>query len=204
MLDNETLQLLRQTLAAHVGGTLTLELCHELDKIARFAPDRAVDLAQFQPAAYGAYSLRPERFSVIRGELAPLHHAHWLETEKHRHGLTLNPDYGLLLARERAGGLLQFTARDAAGAIAGHVRMYIGKSTHTSTLFAEEDTLFIRSDHRGGFLVMALMRYAEQALRQIGVREIRADSKLLNRADVLMRRLGYTAVALKFHKFFED
>jgi hypothetical protein len=190
MLDNETLQLLRQTLAAHVGGTLTLELCHELDKIARFAPDRAVDLAQFQPAAYGAYSLRPERFSVIRGELAPLHHAHWLETEKHRHGLTLNPDYGLLLARERAGGLLQFTARDAAGAIAGHVRMYIGKSTHTSTLFAEEDTLFIRS--------------AEQALRQIGVREIRADSKLLNRADVLMRRLGYTAVALKFHKFFED
>lgn len=201
MLD--TIGTLRKLLAEHVGQPLTSELCHLIDCVARYGPDNAIQLDQFKPEGYGGYTLSVERFGDLISELEPLHQAHWHETEKHRQGLALKPDYPLLLARERSGGLLQFTARDAAG-IVGHVRMYLGKSTHTSTLFAEEDTLYIKPEHRGGFLVMALMRYAERCLRQVGVREIRADSKLLNKADVLMKRLGYTPVALKFHKFFED
>lgn len=203
MLDTETIDTLRKVLAEHVGQPLTPDLCHLLDCVARFTPNRAISLDQFKPEQYCAYTLQAERFGDLIEALEPLHQAHWLETEKHRHGLALKPDYSLLLARERAGGLLQFTARDDSG-IVGHVRMYLGRSVHTSTLYAEEDTLFIAPEHRGGFLVMALMKYAERCLRQAGAREIRADSKLLNKADVLMKRLGYTPVALKFHKFFED
>lgn len=193
----------RELLLANIGKPLTPALCEALERAAWDQPNRAIPLDQFAVETYKAYTLQAERFETIIGELEPLHAAHWLETEKHRHGLELRPDYRTLFARERAGGMLQFTARDASG-IAGHVRMYLGRSTHTSTLFAEEDTLYVRPEHRGGFLVIALMRYAERALRQAGAREIRADSKLLNHADVLMKRLGYKPVALKFHKFFED
>jgi hypothetical protein len=51
---------------------------------------------------------------------------------------------------------------------------------------------------------MALMRFAEQSLLALGIREIRVNSKLVNRADVLMRRLGYEPVALEFVKIFRD
>jgi len=204
MLDAATLQTLRQCLAAHAGQTLTSELCHILDGIVRFGPERWIDLARFEAEDFGTFTIRAERFSEIFEELEPIHEEHWQETEKHRHGLVLNPTYDLLFARERAGQLVQIVARAADGSIAGHVRMYLGTSVHTGTLFAEEDTLFVRPQHRGGYLVVRLLRYAERAVRQLGAREIRADSKLINNADVLMRRLKYKPVALKFHKFFED
>lgn len=64
--------------------------------------------------------------------------------------------------------------------------------------------LYLAPEVRGGFAAVTLMRFAEGALLSIGVREIRADSKLVNRADVLMRRLGYEPVALKFVKVFKE
>lgn len=203
MLDLAAVDQLRALLARHVGQPLTVELCQLIDATARAEPDLAIDVRQFEPQQAGDATLQVERFEALLEELEPLHAAHWQETEKHRHGLALRPNYALLLSRERSGGLMQFTARRG-GQLVGHVRMYLGKSTHTSTLYAEEDTLFILPAHRGGTLVLSLMRYAERCLRAVGVREIRADSKLVNRADVLMRRLGYTPVALKFHKFLED
>lgn len=203
MLDLAAVDQLRALLARHVGQPLTVELCQLIDATARAEPDLAIDVRQFEPQQAGDATLQVERFEALLEELEPLHAAHWQETEKHRHGLALRPNYALLLSRERSGGLLQFTARRG-GQLVGHVRMYVQRSVHTSTLYAEEDTLFIRSSDRGGFLAVRLLRYVEQCLKQIGVKEIRADSKLVNKADVLMRRLGYRPVALKFHKFIED
>jgi GNAT superfamily N-acetyltransferase len=169
--------------------------------------DRAVDPASFVPreveTAGRLFVLAAESFRGIRGELEALHEAHWLETEKHRHGLALRPDYPALDFDERVGRLVQFTAR-CDGALVGHLRMYLGCSRHTSTRFAQEDTLYVIPECRGGMLGLALMRYAERCLLQMGVREIRADSKLVNHADVLMRRLGYTPVATQFVKVFPE
>ena len=39
---------------------------------------------------------------------------------------------------------------------------------------------------------------------QIGVREIEANSKLINGADVLMRRRKFTPVAIQFHKIVKE
>lgn len=153
---------------------------------------------------HGDYTIQAERFADILPELHVLHEAHWLETEKHRHGLTMNPDYGQFIQRERMGGLIQFTMRDAAGVLVGNMRMYLATSIHTQTRYASEDTIFIQPGHRGSLAVLALMRFAERCLLAIGIREIRGNSKIVNRADVLMRRLGYTPVALEFVKFFKD
>lgn len=194
-----SLQDFRRAVATHLGQTLTPELAAYIEHTAGFEPPRPLDLLQFTPAQHERYVIGVERFAAIVGELHALHAAHWSETERHRHGLPLAPDYDGMVERERAGRLLQFTVR-LDGVLVGNLRLFLVRSSHTGTTFAEEDTLYLRPEHRGGFLAMRLLRYAEAAVIALGVREIRANSKLVNRADVLMRRMGYTAVATQFVK----
>lgn len=162
---------------------------------------KPVNIEQFEPLVKGEYVIQAERFRQVLDELHPLHVDHWHETEKYRAGIPLNPDYEAMADRERWGQLLQITARRD-GVLVGHVRMYIHRSLHTQTLFGEEDTLYLDPVHRGGFVALALMRYAERCLLALGIREIRANSKVSNNADVLMRRLGYPQVAIQFVKVF--
>lgn len=155
------------------------------------------------PEPYKDYTIAVERMADILDELHPLHVSHWQETEKYRHGLKLDPDYDHMLHSEKVGGLVQFTVRYG-GELVGNLRMYLSRSLHTKTLVAQEDTLYLIPDHRGSFLAMRLIQYAERALRDMGVREIRCNSKTANRADVLMRRMGYDEVAIQFSKIFEE
>lgn len=194
----------RRALGDRIGQVLTPALCAAIEADASVMPDLSIPLEQFQPAAVtGGYVLAVERFADVLEELKPLHAEHFAETEGHRHDLPLDPDYDAMAADDRAGRLLQFTVRHD-GALVGGLRMYVLLSRHTKTLFAEEDTLFITPAHRGGLLGLKLLRYAEQCLVQIGVREIDANSKLVNGADVLMRRMKYTPVALQFHKIIKE
>lgn len=202
-MTSEQVQQLEYALDQFAGRTLTPELTEAIVRAATFQADHSIDPARFAPLTVGDYTMRAERFTDILDELHPMHVRHWQETEKHRHGIALAPDYARVQKAERSGAMVQFTLRKA-GELVGQLRMYLGMSIHSSTLFAEEDTLFIEQEHRGvGFLPLHLMRYGERCLLDVGVREIRATSKLLNHADVLMRRLGYKAVALEFVKMFE-
>jgi hypothetical protein len=194
---------LRALLVAALGSTLTPDLAAAIEAAAGYRPPTPIDLARFEPEAWEGFVIGCERFASVEHELGPLHALHWAETERHRHGLPLQPNLAYLRAADRAGTMVQCTVRRDS-ALVGHLRMYLAESLHTSTLFAEEDTLFILPSCRGGYLPIRLLRYMERVLRQLGVREIRANSKLLNRADVLMRRMGYEAVALQFIKTFKE
>lgn len=194
---------LRKTIGSYLGQVLTPEIAAEIELSVELVPDKSIDPAQFGVVAHAGYTIKVERFRDIQDELHALHELHWLETEKHRHGLEMNPDYDEFCARERLGTLIQFTLRNGDELI-GNLRMFLSKSIHTQTRYASEDTLFIRPEHRGSFAAMALMRFAERSLLSLGIREIRANSKLVNHADVLMRRMGYTPVATEFVKFFKD
>lgn len=207
------LNLFRHAVARHLGAVLTPEVAAAIEAATWDAAAQPVDITRFAPIEHEGYVISMERFVDALPELHQLHVAHWQETEKHRHGLPLDPDYEGMAAHERAGSLVQFTIRRD-GALVGNLRIYIGVSAHSGTPFAvfptrthqpasEEDTLFVLPAHRGGFLVIHLLRYAERVLVALGMREIRADSKLINRADVLMRRLGYTPYALKLVKVIE-
>jgi hypothetical protein len=195
---------LRSAIGCHLGEVLTAEVAASIEAGAAGAPDLSVDHSAIGCMRRSGLRFQAERLSDILDEIHPLHQAHWLETEKHRHGLLMAPDYGSMLDDERAGRLIQFTVRDEAGTLVGNLRMYVGVSRHTGTKFAHEDTLYLKPEVRGGFAALTLMRFAEGALLAIGVREIRADSKLVNNADVLMRRLGYVPVALQFVKIFKE
>lgn len=194
----------RRAVAEHLGSALTPEVAAAIERAASVDElDSAIDVGMFAPEVHGDYRIAVERFSAVLPELHRLHEHHWLETERHRNGLTLDPDYAAMEASERAGRMLQFTVRKD-GALVGNLRMYLATSRHTKTLVAHEDTLYLEPVARGGFLAMHLLRYAERALLRLGVVEIRADSKLVNNADVLMRRMGYQPVALQFVKMIKE
>lgn len=197
-----TINAFRRVMAQFLGQQITPEVAARLEAVlcGRVAP---VDIGQFNPLEWGEYRIGLERFADVLPELHPLHERHWLETEGHRHGLPLAPDYEAMADDEKRGNLVQFTVRRDR-VLVGGLRMYLWNSRHTNTLFAEEDTLYIAPEHRGGFLAMRLLKYAESVLRSLGVREIHADSKLINNADVLMRRMKYEPVALKFVKVFSE
>lgn len=193
---------LRQALAQHLGQVLTPEVAVAIELAAASLEDRAFEPASFGVLEHGAYRIGVERFTDVIGELHALHVEHWLETEVWRHRLPLNPDYIAMAAMERAGRCIQFTVRHQ-GVLVGNLRVFIHTSLHTQTRFASEDCLFIRKEHRGGFLAMGLIRFAERSLIAIGVDEIRVNSKVVNNADVLMRRMRYQPVALQFVKVLE-
>lgn len=199
--------LLIHALRQKMGETLTPEVAAWILAVAEYEPDRTIDYRQFEALACGRYTIYVSSFKNVLPELRPLHEAHWQETERHRHGIALKPDEGDVLRREREGRVVQFVIRDMEDEvtpIVGHLRMYLHTSVHTSTLYAEEDTLYVHPAHRGGQLGLKLLRYAEECLKKLGVREIRANSKLVNNADVLMRRMRYKPVATQFVKIIEE
>lgn len=198
-----TVSAIRQALVEHLGQVLTPDVAMKLEMAAVAPEDRSIDPLQFGQHQHGEYTIAAEPFLSVLPELHALHEVHWLETERHRHGLALRPDYAGMAALERNGRCIQFTARHA-GQLVGNLRVYLGTSLHTQTTYASEDTLFLLPEHRGGLLVIALIRFAEDALRALGVAEFRVNSKLVNNADVLMRRLRYQPVALQFVKFFKE
>lgn len=194
---------LRKTIASHLGQILTPEIAAEIELAVAILPDERPDLAAFGCINSGEFTIQAERLGDILDEMHALHGAHWLETEGHRHGIAMDPDYPAMLADEFAGRLIQFTVR-LGGRLCGGLRMYVYQSRHTKTLAAKEDTLYLCPDVRGGMTAIKLMRFAEKCLLSIGVREIEADSKLVNNADTLMRRMKYQEVATKFVKVFKE
>jgi hypothetical protein len=199
-----TMDGLRGALHAQLGSVLTPEtvaaiLCAAVDRA-----DRAIDPTIFRPEQRGELTFAVESFRDVLPELEPLHAAHFAETERHLAGFSLAADYDYMAERERMGGLLQFTARDAGGALVGNLRMYVNRSLHTGNLFAEEDTFYLLPRARRGRNAINFVRYAEAMLVHIvGVDEIRADTKTANGADKLFRYMGYTHVASKFIKIIK-
>jgi GNAT superfamily N-acetyltransferase len=73
--------------------------------------------------------------------------------------------------------------------------MYLTRSTHTQKWVAEEDTIFVRSDHRKGRVGIKLIKYVESVLREFGITEIRVTVKMVNKAGDLLLALGYRHTA---------
>lgn len=147
------------------------------------------------------YTVQIERFEDCLKELRPLHQAHWEETEGYRHGLELNPDYGRIIDYESRGMYRLFTLR-ADGELVGNIGIYFNWSTHTQKKIASEDTLFVRKDHRGK-VTKWFHDEVENALKAMGVSEIRITVKMTNRVGKLMQRWGYKPVAVEMVKVYE-
>ncbi|MBO9680964.1 MAG: GNAT family N-acetyltransferase [Acidovorax sp.] len=190
-------------LARHIGQALTVDVARQIVRDVRSIEaeaDKPIDLAMLGERRCGSLVLRAERAADILPELEALHRAHFAETEKHRHGLPLAPDIEAGLADERRGALVQFTARHE-GRLVGNLRMYLRTSRHTGTRFASEDTLYLLPEFRKGRAAMRLLQFMEDSMRALGVLELRASTKKVNRTDKLLEFMGWTPVATELVKF---
>lgn len=194
---------LRKALGDNLGSVLTPELAFTIEHLATDRSEAAIDVAALPVARYRNLTFQAESFRDILHELDPLHQAHYEETERHLAGIALTPNYEYMAQRERAGSMVQFTARDQDGQLVGNLRMYLGKSLHTGRRFAEEDTFYLVPAVRKGFAALSFLRYAEQCLVEVlGMREIRASTKTVNKAGALLDYRGYQHVANQYIKTF--
>ena len=188
-------------LVQHANQALTPQVAREI--LDQLFPARAYPPQAFGQRTYKGYTFQAESMTGLTDEIHPLHRQHYLETDKHRAGIAMNPDYEGFAERERSGSLIQFTSRTLAGELVGHMRVVIGTSTHTQTLFCEEDSFYVVPAHRGGFMAVRLWQFVEDSVRSIGVREVRFGSRLANRADQMAKYLKYTPVATQFVKILD-
>lgn len=192
-------------LDGHIGQMLTHELALRILSAASMlnplvAPE---EIAQIQSEEHGGFVFSVERMAAIQEEMKPLHQAHWEETEAHRHGLTLNPDYETFIQYENAGRYILFTARKDEKLV-GNCAMYLDRSTHTQTLIASEDTLYFLPEARQGNVARSFIAYCEAALKSIGIREITVTVKTVNRAGLFFQRLGYRHIENGLTKVLEE
>lgn len=183
-------------LAKYSGQVLTREVAR--DMLADLFPDRTIDPAQFGSQRCGSVTFQAELLRDIIPQMHALHQLHWSETEGHRHGLQLDMDYDALLDEERAGTMVQFTARDG-DKLVGNFRLYLRVSRHTCTPFAKEDTLYLMPQYRRGRTALRQLEFAKVALMSIGYREFRADVKRTSpAAGRLLEHCGFQAVATEY------
>lgn len=191
---------LPEILIQHKGKVLDAATIIDIVNEATRIPYRPLPIAHIAPLEMRGFVFAVERYADCLEQLKPLHAAHWLETEKYRHSLPLNPDYAGFLNMEAAGRLMLVTIRKD-GELVGHTTMKLYPSMHSQTLTANEDSLFLRADHRGSLgVALAFIRYAADALERVGVAEIRVSSKIINGADKLLARAGFKPFAIQLVK----
>jgi hypothetical protein len=196
---------LRQSLGSFLGQVLTPEIAAAIEIGSIDNEDRSHSPEKFGSKVNGDLVFRVERFRDIIDELHVLHEQHFAETERHRHGFGLNPNYDYMAEMERRGQMLQFTARTVdGGKLIGNIRMYVQDSLHTGTQYASEDTFYILPEYRKGWTALRFWRFMEESVRAIGVREIRTDSKVVNKVNKLNEYCGYKHVASKYIKVFTE
>src|SRR4051812_31398113 len=119
-----------------------------------------------------------ESFEERLAELSVLLPEHYKELALNQDKVPLDPQYSVYIERERQGGLLFVTLRDA-GELVGYFIGFIAPGLHYKTcLTCTMDIFYIRKDKRVGSGGVRLFRFVETQLRQRGVQRWFMGSKI--------------------------
>jgi len=142
-----------------------------------------------------------ESFEALLDELQPLLPLHYEELALNQDKVPLSPQYNVYIERERAGGLLFVTLRDA-GELVGYFIGFIAPGLHYSTcLTCTMDIFFLRKDKRTGSAGVRLFRFVEDELRRRGVQRWFMGSKVKADASALFKRIGAEPVETYYSKW---
>lgn len=199
-MNNELITLLRRNIGSPLTPELAADICVAGNRIEPLV--QASTIEKIKARHYEGFVFAVEHIEDIAGELKPLHRAHWDETEVHRHELPFNPDYETFIRYEQAGRYVLLTLRRD-DKLLGNCAMYLDKSTHTQTIIATEDTLYLSPQARTGRVARCFVAYVENAMRLLGAREINITVKTVNKAGRFFRLLGYRHVENGLTKILE-
>jgi hypothetical protein len=133
--------------------------------------------------------------------LLPLHYK---ELALNQDRVPLAPQYHVYIERERQGGLVFVTLRDA-GELVGYFLGFIAPGLHYSTcLTCTMDIFYVRQDKRAGSAGLRMFRFVETELRRRGVQRWFMGSKIKADASALFKRIGADPVETYYSKWLGD
>lgn len=145
-----------------------------------------------------------ESFEKQIAELQVLLPLHYEELALNQDKVPLSPLYSVYIERERGGGLVFVTLRDA-GELVGYFIGFVAPGLHYSTcLTCTMDIFFVRADRRQGSAGVRLFRFVEAELRRRGVQRWFMGSKVHSDASALFKRIGAAPVETYYSKWLGD
>jgi GNAT superfamily N-acetyltransferase len=145
-----------------------------------------------------------ESIASCKGEVEHLLYLHWEEIALNKEVIKLNPDWDAYYELEGTGSLKIFTARFD-GELVGYFVVLCRKHLHyVDHLFAFNDLIYLRKDHRKGFTGAKLMKFAEKCLREDGVSVMIVNTKRHKPFDSLLEWLGYKHTENIYSKLLRD
>jgi GNAT superfamily N-acetyltransferase len=145
-----------------------------------------------------------ESIASCKGEVEHLLYLHWEEIALNKEVIKLNPDWDAYYELEDTGSLKIFTARFD-GELVGYFVVLCRKHLHyVDHLFAFNDLIYLRKDHRKGFTGAKLMKFAEKCLREDGVSVVIVNTKRHKPFDSLLEWLGYKHTENIYSKLLRD
>jgi GNAT superfamily N-acetyltransferase len=145
-----------------------------------------------------------ESFEERLAELQVLLPLHYRELALNQDKVPLSPRYGDYIDRERAGGLLFVTLRDA-GELVGYFIGFIAPGLHYSTcLTCTMDIFYVHPEKRTGSAGIRMFRFVETELRRRGVQRWFMGSKIHADASALFKRIGAEPVETYFSKWIGE
>jgi hypothetical protein len=145
-----------------------------------------------------------ESFEERLAELQALLPLHYRELALNQDKVPLQPQYHVYIERERAGGLLFVTLRDA-GELVGYFIGFIAPGLHYETcLTCTMDIFYVRTDKRAGSAGVRMFRFVEGELRRRGVQRWFMGSKIHADASALFKRIGAAPVETYYSKWLGE
>ena len=145
-----------------------------------------------------------ESFERQLEELQALLPLHYRELALNQDAVPLDPQYHVYIERERQGGLLFVTLRDA-GELVGYFIGFIAPGLHYRTcLTCTMDIFYVRQDKRTGSAGVRMFRFVEAELRHRGVQRWFMGSKIHADASALFKRIGAAPVETYYSKWLGE
>lgn len=154
------------------------------------------------------YRINLEKFGEAYADIEPLCRRHYEEMRERlasegMHYPDYNPRLNAYKAANEAGELVLFVVRTADGEAVGHSSIWIAYDMHNGELISQEDTIYIRPDHRKG-IGRTLTRVILGYLKMRGVKRANVTTMTDLRVSKMCARLGFKHTAHAMTLFFED
>jgi GNAT superfamily N-acetyltransferase len=125
---------------------------------------------------------------------------HWEEIALNKDQVPLDPDWLTYQSLDENGRLFIITARDE-GRLVGYSVYFLSRNFHYQSLFvAESDIFYLLPEYRKGLVGMKLLKFSEQALKNIGVNKIVSRIKIKNDIGLIFERMGFEPIERVYAK----
>jgi len=142
-----------------------------------------------------------EFLDTVEKDIKPLLQDHWEEIAVNKSVIKMNPDWDAYHSLEDNGALKIFTARSDSDLIGYFVVLLRNHIHYKDHIFAANDVLFLKQEHRKGLTGPKLMKFAEKCLKEDGVSVLVVNTKRHKPFDGLLEWLGYSHVENVYSKY---